>query len=568
MRIVRFGIFELDTYTGELRKRGLRVRLNDQSSRILTALLQNAGQIVSRDELKQQIWPDGTWVDFDRGINKAISHLRAAMGDSASVPRYIETLSKRGYRFVGVVEKSLPAQSREIRVLLVLPFDNLSAVAAYDRVADLMTEAVITSVGTATTLVVMSRTTTMSCKGARKPLTALARDLGVDAAVEGSISSTGPSFRATVRLIRTEGEKLIWQSRYDLAAHSSLDKAAGDIASHVGAHTKSSREPGLAEQEQTPAHSAYVRGRYLWQRRTAQGLYGSLRHFRDASLADDRFALAHTGIGDTWLVLGILGLQPCHIAFPNARSAAHAALKLNESLAEAHNCLGEVRKGYDWDWDGAERDYRHAIALNSGYATAHQFYAQLLLVRGRYAEAISEIDEARRTAPLSPAINAYLPYVYLAAGQNQIALREAEGAVDLDPHIPLAHWNLGRACLFSGHGSRAVQCLEQAADLAGPLSMWQSELAFARARTGDHDGARRILADLVAQSQHTYVSPYDLAVIFSGLGDVQLAIDRLEQCAEERVARVTSLGDPEFYELRGEPRYQRLLDRLGLPHAV
>ena len=209
MGIVRFGTFELDTQTGELRKRGLRLRLNDQSSRILTALLQSPGQVVSRDDLKQQIWPDGTCVDFDRGINKAISQLRSVMGDSASTPRYVETLSKRGYRFIGLLQDPLPTPNRESRVLLVLPFDNLSGQAAYDWVADLMTDAVITSVASATTLVVMSRTTTMSCKNLRKPLAALARELGIDAAVEGSIRSAGPWLRATVRLIQTDGEKLI-----------------------------------------------------------------------------------------------------------------------------------------------------------------------------------------------------------------------------------------------------------------------------------------------------------------------------------------------------------------------
>lgn len=568
MAVFRFGSFELDTQTGELRKRGLRLRLNNQSCRIMTALLKNPGQVISRDELKQQIWPDGTYVDFDRAINKAMSQLRAVTGDSASAPRYFETLSKRGYRFIGVLQDPVPSLNREIRVLLVLPFANLSGQAAYDWVADLMTEAVITSVASATTLVVMSRTTTMSCKSVRKPLDALACELGIDAAVEGSISSAGPWLRATVRFIRTDGERLIWQHGYDLPSDSGIANMARDVGSHIGVHTKSSRPGAKLVQEDTPAHRAYARGRYLWQRRTAPGLYGSLQHFQKASEADSRFALAYAGISDAWLVLGMLGLEPSQIAFSNARSSAQCALELEDSLAEAHNCLAEIRKAYDRDWDGAERQYRHAIALDSGCATAHHFYAQLLLTLGRHAEAVDEIEEARRAAPLSPAINAYLPYVYLAAGQYEIALREAELAVELDPHIPLAHWNLGRACLFSGQNSRALQCLDRAADLAGPSAFWQSELAFARARNGDHEGARRILKDLIAESQHTYVSPYDLALIFAGLGERELALDRLEQCAEERVSRVTSLGDPEFYEVRGEPRYRRLLDRLRLPHPT
>ena len=205
------------------------------------------------------------------------------------------------------------------------------------------------------------------------------------------------------------------------------------------------------------------------------------------------------------------------------------------NLAEAHTSLAEVVKDYDWDWPLAERHYQRALFLDPTYATAHQWYAQLLVSLGRYSEAMSHIEQARRAEPVSPAINAYLPYIYLACREYGRAVREAQRATLLEPYAPLAHFCLGRAHLFSNEPERAVEALERAVALTGPASMCQAELIFARARAGDRDGAASLLADLIARSRRQYVSPYDLAIAFTGIGDYGCALDQLEQAFTERV---------------------------------
>jgi tetratricopeptide (TPR) repeat protein len=294
-------------------------------------------------------------------------------------------------------------------------------------------------------------------------------------------------------------------------------------------------------------------------------VHASVGFFERALAIESNSAVAYSGLADANVILGIWGLQPADNAFGAARRAAERALELDPTQAEAHTSLAEVLTGYEWDWAGAERHYRHALSLNPAYATAHHWYAQLLASLRRYPEATWHIEQARRADPVSPAINAYLPQVYLAARDYDRARLEAQHAVDLEPHAPLAHWQLGRAYLFSNDEGRAVAALEHAASLAGSASMWEAELGFARARAGDSDGASRILSGLIERARHEYVSPYDLAIAFVGIRDHASALNQLELAFTQRVMRIVAIGDPEFDVLAGEPRYRRLVQRLRLP---
>ena len=435
MSILRFGVFEVDPSSGELRKRGFKVRLREQPLRLLLALLADAGRIVTRKQLRHRLWPDGTYVAFDRAIDKAVSELRGVLGDSARSPRFVETLSKRGYRFIGSLEEV---------------------------------------------------------------------------------------------------------SRSDLAGPKGVD---------------------------SDAQLAYVTGRYLWNRRTVIDLYSSIECFEQALAVDDGCALAYAGLADANVMLGIWGLQPAATAFGAARRAAARALQLDPSLPEAHTSLAEVLKGYEWNWSLAERHYQHALSLRPGYATAHQWYAQLLVSLRRYSEAASHMEQARRADPISPAIKSFLPYIYLAAREYGRAVHEAQRAASLEPHAPLAHFYLGRAYLFSNRAESAVEALEHAMALGGAAGIWKGTLSYARARAGDHTGALRLLSELTERARQEYVSPYDLAIAFTGIGDHHSALDCLEQAFDQRVMRIVMLGDPEFDGLRAQPRYRRLIDRLGLPSA-
>jgi DNA-binding winged helix-turn-helix (wHTH) protein/Tfp pilus assembly protein PilF len=436
MPILRFGVFEVDPDSGELRKRGFRLRLREQPLRLLLALIEQAGRVVTREELRHRLWPEGTFVDFDRAINKAASELRGVLGDSASSPRFVETLSKRGYRFVCPVEGS-----------------------------------------------------------PRAP----------------------------------------WASTSD----------------------------GFP----SDAQRACLTGRYLWNRRTVSDLNSSIGFFEHALEIDEECALAHAGLADTNVLFAIWGLRPPDVAFGAARRAAARALELNPNLAEAQTAMAEVLKGYEWDWWQAERHYQRALVLRPDYATAHQWYAQLLITLRRYPEAASHIELARRADPVSPVINSFLPYIYLASRDYGRAVREAHRAVSLEPYAPLAHWYLGRAYLCSNQAERAVESLEHGVSLGGSASMWAAPLSCARARAGDRAGALTLLSELIERARLEYVSPYDLAIAFTGVGEHECALDHLERAFSERVMRIVMLGDPEFDGLRAEPRYRRLLDRLRLPSA-
>ena len=434
MSILRFGVFEVDSDSGELRKRGFRLRLREQPFRLLLTLIDHAGRVVTREQLRHRLWPADTFVDFERAINKAVSELRGALGDSASSPRFIETLSKRGYRFVCPVD------------------------------------------------------------GSPSPLWA----------------STSDGFPSD-------------------------------------------------------AQRACLTGQYLWNRRTVTDLHSSIGFFEHALEIDDGCALAHAGLADANVLLGIWGLRPPDVAFAAVRRAAARALELDPNLAEAHTAIAEVLKGYEWDWWQAERHYQRALVLRPDYATAHQWYAQLLISLRRYPEAASHIELARRADPVSPVINSFLPYIYLASRDYGRAVREAQRAVSLEPYAPLAHWYLGRAYLCSNEPELAVEALERAVSLGGRLPMWVAPLSYTRARAGDHAGALTLLSELIERARHEYVSPFDLAIAFTGIGDHECALDHLEQAFSERVMRIVMLGDPEFDGLRAEPRYRRLLDRLRLP---
>jgi serine/threonine-protein kinase len=361
---------------------------------------------------------------------------------------------------------------------------------------------------------------------------------------------------------------VLWQDQYNCEPESLLtfcDQLTEAVALQISGSPVRHRVAAQPLPVAPAAHMAYLKGRYLWNKRTEKDLYRSIEEFQQALEIDPGFALAHTGSADSYVLLGIWGIEPSHSAFGMARRAAERAIELDDGLAEAHTCLGEVLKDYDWDWPAAESIFRRAIAFNSNYSTAHHFYAQLLVSLRRFTEAAKQIELARLVDPLSPAINAYVPYIYLAARDYGRAAAEGQRAVELEPHSPVAHWQFGRACLFSDDVSRGVAELQTASHLANNRPMWQAELSFARARAGDRSGAEAILNEMTALAQRSYVSPYDLALCYAGLGDASAALDQLEHAYRQRVMRIISIGDPELDGLRLEPRFASLVERLRLP---
>jgi TolB-like protein/tetratricopeptide (TPR) repeat protein len=566
---IRFGVFDLDTRTRELRKHGIRLKLGNQAYCVLRALLDAPGEVVTRQQLKDSLWPGRTFLDFDAGINKSVSQIRTLLGDTGPSPRFVETLSKIGYRFIAPVSGHPRNETRPEAKIAVLPFENLTGDPALAYVADGLAEALTNSLGGVNGISVISRTSAKAAAQTGKGMQAIARDLHVTAVIEGSVMRF-TRLRVAVRLIDVHADRVVWKGTYDCEPEDLLvlcDRLTNSLAVELQGSGASDVAPAKIAPNASAAYLIYLKGRYLWNKRTGPDLYRSVAEFKRAIAIDPEFSLAHAGLADAYVLLGILGLEPPHSAFRSARESAERALSLNDNMAETHTCLAEVRKDYDWDWSAAEMGFQRAIALNPNYSTAHHYYAQLLVSQTRFGEAIEHIEAARRADPLSPAVNAYVPYIYLAARQYGRALAEGLRAVELEPDSPVARWQFGRACLFSGDGDRAVAELAKASELAGGHSMWQATLSFALARSGDRSAAETILRHLTALAEKTYVSPYDLALCCAGLGKSHLALDHLEQAYRNRVMRIISIGDPELDGLHREPRFAALRRRLRLPPA-
>src|ERR1700723_1624691 len=451
--VVRFGTYEVSLQSGEVRKSGLRIRVQQQPIKLLEILLERPGEVVTREELRSRVWPDESFGDFDQALNIAVAKLRSALGDSAENPRFIETLPKRGYRFsgdvsvvdehprrkrsesVGDLPATEPAHKRQaaelavapqrrlwparrviigmalvvslpilavwlfhsgsrapagIRSLAVLPLDNLSADASQNYFADGMTDELITDLAQISALRVISRTSVMAYKGARKPLPQIARELNVDAVVEGSVLRSGDKVRVTAQLIEASTDKHLWSQSYEGELRDTLalqNREASAIADQIRINLTPREQAALKNVKvvNPEAYESYLKGRYFWNKRTADGLKVALAYFKQAIEEDPKYAQAYSGLADTYALLGDwqYAVMTPKEAFPKAKVAAIKALELDSSLGEAHNSLAFVLDGFDWDFDSAGKEFQRAIELNPGYATAHHWYAWHLSELGR-----------------------------------------------------------------------------------------------------------------------------------------------------------------------------------------
>ena len=395
---VRFGIFEADLAARELLRRGERVELQQQPFQVLVALLERPGELVARAELQDRIWPGDTRIDAERGINKAINRLRQALGDSAEKPSFIETLPRRGYRFIALVE-------RMISSIAVLALENLSGDPTQEYWADGMTDELVTQITKIKAIKVISRTSAMRFKGSVMPLPEVARQLDVEALLQGSLVVSAQRIRIRVQLIDAQADRHIWTESYEreLADVLTLQREiAQAIADKIQAHlVPDSRRVNGVSRVKPDAFEAYLKGRFFWDKRTEPNLKTAIDYFNRAVLLDPQFALAQLGLADCHTHLGIIGLAPPHSVIPKAKAAAEAALRFDDTLVEAYATLGHIRTIYDWDWHRAEQDLTIAIEMNPNCSAAHQYYGILLGILRRHSEAIEHLKRARDLDPLS-----------------------------------------------------------------------------------------------------------------------------------------------------------------------
>jgi TolB-like protein/DNA-binding winged helix-turn-helix (wHTH) protein/Tfp pilus assembly protein PilF len=632
--VVRFGTYEVSLDSGEVRKAGLRIRVQQQPMKLLEILLERPGEIVTREELRSRVWPNENFGDFDQALNIAIGKLRSAFGDSAENPRFIETLPKRGYRFIADVSvvgvdapPTKPGSATEdlprtnpgtapqvaglavapkprlwttrtaiaaivlvlgfsllslwllrspgraptgIRSLAVLPLENLSGDASQNYFADGMTDELITDLAQISALRVISRTSVMVYKGARKPLPQIARELNVDAVVEGTILRSGDQVRITAQLIEASTDKHLWSHSYEGELRDSLalqNRVASAIADQIRINLTPQEQAALKNLKvvNPEAYESYLKGRYFWNKRTAESLKVALAYFKQAIEEDPKYAQAYSGLADTYALLGDwqYAVMPPKEAFPKAKAAAIKALELDSALGEAHNSLAFVLDGFDWDLEAGGKEFQRAIELNPGYATAHHWYAWHLSLLGRYDEAIGEMKKAENLDPLSLIINADLAEILVLAHSYDESIQQSRKTIELDPNFALAHNQLAQAYLQKHMNQEAVAELQRAVQLSGGSPTCLANLARAYIVSGKRSEAVKLLSELKARSTPAFSYAAEIAMIYASLGDSDQAMAWLEKGFDERFNPGVLLR-PGFDPLRSDSRFQNLLRRIGL----
>jgi TolB-like protein/DNA-binding winged helix-turn-helix (wHTH) protein len=641
--VVRFGNFEVDLEAGELRQKGTQIKIQDQPLRILGALLERPGEVVTREQLSERLWPSDTFVDFEHSLNSAIKKLRQALQDDPDRPVFIETLPKRGYRFIApmrvlaeAAEASLGVEELEGRdggnagveplktqtrtfgiawvigivavlgvliavattyltsrrapigsvastgkiMLAVLPFENYSAEAEQEYLADGLTEEMITQLGSMDPerLGIIARTSAMKYKGARVGVDQIGKELGVAYVLEGSIRTEADRVRVTAQLIRVRDQTHLWARSYERSRGGILtmqQEVANAIANEIQVELTPQYQQRVATLQfaDPRAHEAYARGRFFWNKRTDADLATSIQYFEEVLRYEPRYALAYSGLADAYFYRSYAwgSLKPRE-GMPKAKAAATKALELDPNLAEAHTSMALVKLFYDWDWAGAEAEFKQAIELNPNYPTAHHGYAVLLMtVYGRKDEAIEEANRALELDPLSIPLNNIVALLLSDAGRNDETIERAGKLHELNPKMVEPYAYMSSAYEAKGSFNQAVEASLKAHELGGMSAPELARLREAYAKGGIVQYRRadaEITLDRAKQlPPQTVLGQLALASANAQVGNDSAALDILEKIGDERsgMAVWTKLDYSRFETIRSSPRFQALLRRIGLP---
>lgn len=631
--VIRFGVFEADTRTGELRKHGLRIKLQEQPFQVLSLLLARPGELVTREELRLKLWPADTFVDFEQGLNKAINKLREALSDDRETPRYIETLPRRGYRFIApamsaqpLLEPSGPpavpaaqpdpvvtgnprrarwvtpavivllgvlallasalwyrlarrdgypaaatVSAAPLRSLAVLPLQNLSGDNEQEYFADGMTDELITHLGQMSALRVISRTSIMQYKRTAKTLPQIGRELGADAILVGAVFRSGSRVRITAQLIDARTDHHLWAHAYERDLRDVLDlqdEVARDIANGIRVELTPQERARLAGSHPVnpEAHEAYLKGRFYWNQFTETDVKKSLGFFQLAIAKDPNYALGYSGLADYYGVMYAgIGALPRNETCPEAEPAALKAVELDDSLAETHNSLGAIRLFCDWDWQGAESEFKRAIQLNPSYSQAHRVYADLLTFSGGGGKAVAEMERAVENDPMSADDNYALGFTYYETRQYDQALKQYRKALEMDPKRANPHYGFGDVYAQQGRYDLAIREYRTGLELSGGQPAASPDLGYVYALAGRRLEALEILKQLNERSKHRLVSPLDRAVVYIALGNKEQALALLDEAyGQHEWGMLLLKAEPRYDPLRSDPRFQDLMRSVGL----
>ena len=634
-RTALFGPYAVDLRSGELRKHGIRLRMGSQPFKILAVLLATPGELVTREELRAKLWADDTFVDFDHSLNSAVQRLRDCLSDTAEKPLWVETIPRRGYRFIGNVEWSdgagpsplvgetsaprdgivldpqnevtisdrppmhepgralgfrnvaisivvvaalllawplikigrfrkapPPAGSISIHSIAVLPMENLSGNTAQDYIADGMTDELITELARSKGLRVISRTSVMQYKGVHRPLPDIARELGVDGILEGSVLNEGGQIRVTVQLVQAASDTHVWAQSY-IRDSSDLLQLQQELAESVAKEVNSTALPRKPGRPISPeAHDAYLRGRYAWF--GADANYGSARGFFEKAIQlQPDYAAAYSGLGDYYTAGAVSGILDPIDALPKGEAATLKALQLDDSVPEVHNSMAGNYLFYRWNWKAAEAESQKAIELDPNYAEAYHLYGYVLLVLNRKDEALEAQRKSQELDPFARPWGLGNLLIYLGRYKDaEIELRQRIAALPTDDDL---HGLLADSLFMQGRDKEFVEEYAETLRIEGHENE-AAEVRAAFAAKGMRGVQLRRLAQLNQLARHRYVSPLEFAFVYARLGQKDEAFRWLDKAYDDHVPWLVRIHQhSDLDSLRGDPRYEALIKRIGLP---
>jgi TolB-like protein/DNA-binding winged helix-turn-helix (wHTH) protein len=635
-RTALFGPYAVDLRSGEFRKHGMRLKMGGQPFEILVALLANPGEMVTREELRTKLWADDTFVDFDHGLNSAVQRLRDCLSDTAEKPLWVETIPRRGYRFIGQVGWSdgagpspsndetvarrgemapareaeglvderltdhVTGRARRLRIaaipivvmaalllawplfrfglrsktppagetvsihsIAVLPLENLSGNPAQEYFADGMTDELITHLARTKGLRVISRTSVMQYKGAHRPLKDIARELGVDGILEGSVANGDGRVRVTVQLIHAASDTHVWAQSY-IRDSSDLFLLQEELAENVAKEVNSAalRRKTSVRRIAPEAHDAYLRGRYDWYRGDSEK---AREFFEKAIQLQPDYAAAYSGLADYYFdgAMGA-GLDPKD-AFAKGEAEVKKALQLDDSSEEAHNSMAAADLFYRWNWAAAESESRRAIEINPNYAEGYHLYSYVLLAMNRKDEAL---EAQRKSDELDPFARPWaLGRLLNGVGRYKEAESELRARIDASPKDGALHHQLTRSLAMQGRNKEAMEEFALELQLADREEQ-AVEVREAFAKGGQRGEDEWRLAILKQSARKRYVSSMEFACAYARLGQNDEALRWMEKAYNDRVPDLATIWMyPELNDLHGDPRYRALIKRIGLPES-
>jgi TolB-like protein/DNA-binding winged helix-turn-helix (wHTH) protein/Tfp pilus assembly protein PilF len=615
-QLVQFADFEADLRAGELYREGKRIKLQDRPFKVLSILLETPQVVVTREELRQRIWPADTFVDFDHSLAVAVGKIREALEDSAETPRFIETVGRRGYRFLGVFPESAPdpvlqsvdpelltrselptsrasrlnpgavlvfcamaltaltvwsalhfalrpsnATPPKISSLAVLPLENLSGDPGQEYFSDGITDELITDVARLSGVRVISRTSSARYKGTSKTIPQIGRELNVDGVIEGTVVRLGNRVRIRAKLIYAPADQYVWAEAYERDETDILALQAGlarEIAGKIGLELTAEQHAELAASSAVnpEVHELYLEGRYFWNKRDPSGLHKAVDYFQQAIAKDPNYAEAYVGLADAY---GLLGMMP------EAQAAAKKALIIDGDLAEAHTSLGLIEPFLDWNWDAGRAHFERAIALNPNYATAHHWYAEAYLMpTGHVDEALAELEKAKSLDPLSAIIATDFGKDLYLARRYDDAILQLRRALELDPNFVSAHNWLSDTFLEKGMYAEAGAELEKTKSFKEER-IYVRQKAYLEARMGKRNEARKALEQSLLLSKGKDISTGAVALVYAALGDKDRTFFWLNKACATKSSFVTTLKFWSVFDpIRSDRRFADLLHRVGL----